>query len=117
MLIVKMQSNRVMINQKLNKVNFITSEFENSAKKNREMGDTGLEHSPLILSSAPHCVPTLSALRFLLAVAIVENWEIYFKVGNLIIAMPHQKHNCLFCLNIRIVVFCTCSIKITEECF
>lgn len=38
MLIVKMQSNRVMINQKLNKVNFITSEFENSAKKKSRNG-------------------------------------------------------------------------------
>lgn len=60
MLIVKMQSSRVMFNQKLNKFNFITSDFGTSTEQNQEMEDTGLEHPPLTLSSPPHCLPTLS---------------------------------------------------------
>lgn len=87
MFIVKMQSEKVLIDQDLDKFIFITSDFWNSSKQNGEMEEIGLEPLPSSFQALPTFLPpTLFQLlhaQFFL-VMYGEDERIYLKVGYLI---------------------------------
>lgn len=67
MFIVKMQSEKVLIDQELDKFIFITSDFWNSSKQNGEMEEIDLEPLSSSFQALPTFLPPHSFSSYMLS--------------------------------------------------